>query len=304
MTLKPNVDKIWSRLNRKKPELKFTTVELNFNRIRVLHEQLHASPLTSWDWLLDVPAVVKGIYEHTNSLNGQAAKISSIAAVTPALGGKFESCSVIYREISYRLRKQVQKHRGKNIGELVKWDEIQTFRTKYPFGSIEKAIVELMCGLDCVRRPRAWGELKLSDGEDTDLQYNWIDLERNEITLNVYKTADSFGQVVLEVPCEASEAISEYICSQSLSHGNFVFNKSDGSHYANMSSLISRVFKGITSNAIRHSFITAFLKTGPDVNQRQRMAIRCGHSFQMQATYEILRNESQSDDSPDEEKSD
>jgi hypothetical protein len=301
MTLKPNLDKIWSRLNRKKPELKFTTVELNFNRIRVLHEQLHATPLTSWEWLLDVPTVIKGIHKHTNSLNGQAAKVSSIASVTPALGGKFESCSVIYREISYRLRKQVQKHRGKNIGQLVKWSEIQAFRTIYPFGSIEKAIVELYGGMP-PRRPRAFGELKLSDGSDTDLQYNWLDCEHGTITLNTYKTFNMFGQVVLQLPCEVLEALEEYVCKQSLSHGSWVFNKPNGDHYENMSSLISRVFKGITSNMIRHSAVTNFIKTDPNMNEKTKFAFLMGQGVLQQGFYQILKSpDDSSDTSPDEE---
>ena len=127
--------------------------------------------------------------------------------------------------------------------------------------------------------------------KEYDASKNYYDLQANKFVFNIYKTAKTYGQALVEVPEDLQKTLALYIRHHPLAKsdrklvGEFkLLVKADGTPLSTVNSItrvLNRIFsKKVGSSMLRHSYITH--KYAGVSEEMKEDAAALGHSVAMQ----------------------
>lgn len=127
--------------------------------------------------------------------------------------------------------------------------------------------------------------------KEYDHTKNFYDMAANRFVFNVYKTAKSYGQTIVDVPEELQKTLALYIrhhplarVERKLAPEFKLLVKADGAPLSTVNSItrvLNRIFgKKVGSSMLRHSYITH--KYGAVSEEMKEDAAALGHSVSMQ----------------------
>jgi hypothetical protein len=102
---------------------------------------------------------------------------------------------------------------------------------------------------------------------------------------NVYKTADKYGLQIIDVPTELNTLIKRWI---KLNDNDYLLFSKNGNHLSSsqITRILNKVFgKNVSTDILRHVFITNKFKNMPELKEMQKTANEMSHSLLTQLEY-------------------
>jgi len=134
--------------------------------------------------------------------------------------------------------------------------------------------------------------------KDTD-KGNFLILNKmkmpEKFIFNEYKTSDTYGKQIIDVPDEIQDIIHKYILNNDLKNKDYLFyldrNKREPYDEGAFSVIFSNVFKKvygkhITNQMFRKSYATYFNKRAKNLGEKKKYANDLSHSLSVHLEYE------------------
>ena len=189
-------------------------------------------------------------------------------------------------------------------GEILKLGDTMT-TPKY------QAIFQLYTAI-APRRLKDYSEMIFLKGDydidDLDDEYNYLIVDNDNniqsIIYNKFKTYKIYGQQVRNVesiPESLNEAIKDFIKSDNLQTGEFLFHKRNGKKYESFDTLLGNAFgksdKRISANILRHAYLTDIYTNRKNltINMKKSIAIAMGNCIETQNQYVYYENDNACD---------
>lgn len=215
-----------------------------------------------------------------------------------------------WQEIKSPLAEQV---RLKNLSNIpsdrqeeahVNWEDVIKKRDSLEYGSVEHVLLSMYTYVP-PRRQMDYAMLKVYDDKkfNPEMNHNHIHLFNEQrgsayIFLNEYKTAKFYEDYYdNEIPRELVEIIRSYVSKEKEKKNDNLFVTRSGEGYKNensfqkfSNSVLKRIFKndGVTVGTLRHSFDTALMKGEMSYLEKQRLALKMGHSYNQSQQYAFM----------------
>jgi len=125
------------------------------------------------------------------------------------------------------------------------------------------------------RRSLDYTELKVKNFSNED---NYI--LKGVIYFNVYKTSKRYGQQKMELPSHIDKMIKKYI--KHIDNDYFFFNPKTGNKFTspNITIMLNSIFdKKISTNLLRHMFLSEKYKDLPHIKEMELTSCQMGHSI-------------------------
>jgi hypothetical protein len=125
------------------------------------------------------------------------------------------------------------------------------------------------------RRSQDFTELKVRNFLPDEHNY----FDKGVMYFNIYKTSKSYGQQNIKVPDHIDKMMKKYI--KNIDNEYFFFNPKTGSKFTspNITLMINSIFgKKISTNLLRHMYLTEIYKDVPLLSQMEDTANKMGHS--------------------------
>ena len=140
---------------------------------------------------------------------------------------------------------------------------------------MEFLLVGLLGGVSGLppRRSLDYAVMKIRNYSPTDNYY-----KAGKFYFNIYKTAKKFGTQVLEVPTELDKMIKKWI---KLNKGDYLLYSSNEKHLSSpqITRILNKVFgKKVSTDMLRHIFLTDRYKNVPSIRDMEELATQMGHS--------------------------
>lgn len=133
------------------------------------------------------------------------------------------------------------------------------------------------------RRSLDWSEMKIRGFEKKSDNY----FLKNKFVFNVYKTAKTYGQEVIEVPEDLQVLLKKYI-SLLPSGQDYLLVNNRGRKMTSVSIAVAlnKIFsKAVSVNGLRHSYLTEKYKDMPPLTNMLTTARQMGHSLNQALEY-------------------
>lgn len=236
--------------------------------------------------LLDY-TTVKNFLETVPNIDVRRNMANTIAAIIKA-GGYSES----YYDKYIKLR-DVYSKEGKikviprNItSNVITLEDVAQKAAKYAnsnkYRDRLKNICLLLYSLVPALRLEDWTSLRVnrassSKSIDTNLE-NYINLTTGTVSFTHYKTSDSHGLRTFKLPSTVIKALKEWV---TLSNGDYLLTKEDGSKLETNDLLYILKAEGLSASELRKTYIS---ESVPDMTMKQRhkLANIMGHSIETQ----------------------
>jgi hypothetical protein len=124
------------------------------------------------------------------------------------------------------------------------------------------------------RRSLDYTELKVKNFSNED---NYI--LKGVIYFNIYKTSKTYGQQKIELPSHIDKMIKKYI--KHIDNDYFFFNPKTGNKFTspNITIMLNSIFdKKISTNLLRHMFLSEKYKDLPHIKEMELTSCQMGHS--------------------------
>jgi hypothetical protein len=279
--------------------LKFSknTAIRHLQRINVVYRKIFKKEFDfkNFDWLLDTVNVIKQIDIAYPLDSTRREKISAISSIIGKIQG-FEEAYKHYYKKHMGLKDNLEEKVGENkLSEsekknILPWDQILKLRSKINT-TAELLLFDLYTKFP-PRRNQAIqlltivNNITLSKVKQMKNTHNYI-LTKNgigtQIILNVYKTADKYGQYIMDIPKELGHLVKKYIREYGLSGNDPLFPTEKGGYYVSWKR-VTELFKkyakrNIGTKLLRNSFISfQSMSKNLSINERKKLATQLGHS--------------------------
>jgi len=140
---------------------------------------------------------------------------------------------------------------------------------------MEFLLVGLLGGVSGLppRRSLDYAVMKIRNYSTSDNYY-----KAGKFYFNIYKTAKRFGTQVLEVPSELDKMIKKWI---KLNKSDYLLYSSNENHLSSpqITRILNKVFgKKVSTDMLRHIFLTERYKNVPSIRDMEELATQMGHS--------------------------
>ena len=138
-------------------------------------------------------------------------------------------------------------------------------------------LLTLSCGIYFPPRRSDICDIKLRD-YDTEKD-NYIDMKKNKMVYNKYKTAKKYGREEVSIPPVFKKILSKYI--KKLPDQEYLLMKQNGTKFSpqNITRELNGIFgKNISTSMLRHIYLSNLYKDVPKLNDMLRTAEEMGHS--------------------------
>ena len=274
-------DKIKSNRPKLSPSSLKTYISILFN----IHKAMESKD-EKVDWFSDN---VKDILDYVKSKNNQTKKTSLSALFV--LTGKQE-----YREVMMQIMKEVNttyQEQKKTKNQSENWmttDEVNTvynnllqkatamLSTKAVFNDsqfIQFLLVAFLSGaIMPPRRSMDYGDLKIRNyNPKTDNYYR-----AGKMYFNIYKTSATYGLQTLDVPKPLNAIIKKWIKLNPTDYMLYSTNKQNLSS-PQINRILNNAFgKAVSTNMLRHIYLTNVYKDIPALTAMDNLALEMGHS--------------------------
>ena len=278
--------------------IKRASVVQQLTKLINLRKKMDGSNSNNFEFLRDMPKVIKFINDNWNTPNSKNAQIQAIASVLAVLKG-YEIEYKFYSDYSTIKRKEINHEADDNMlsqkesANILPWSDIQ-----YLYRQVRDTRDKALIAIYTLLPPRRAEDVSLLTiaSEDVGLSTNlnyliWDVAEGNPyIIYNRYKTDKAYGKVKIPVPSSLAVVLADYIRSASLNYGDILFGTKSKKYYKNFSEVVSNTFKKysgkkLSVNLLRHSYISDIMKKNLSTNNKNIIAREMGHNFITQASY-------------------
>lgn len=272
------------------------TNRLNSNNIHRLYELLESkriSDIRDLQIFRDIKRVI-GYIESKDDWH-LSTKINYVEALVklPFIEKSFADVSKIYKSKVDKMYAKSMKIRGQNKktqSEKDKWQDWTTIElaVSSPVLNDRDRAITALYTLVPPRRTGLIQHLKmvgLRDKKNEAFNYLVVDYRLNPryILMRNYKTFKYYGEYKMELPSALQGLLKKHIKSSKKQKGDMVFNFHND--------IINNAFKKalgnpITTNILRHSYITNFLSNNRSLNERRDLSNKMGHAVGTQLEYD------------------
>ena len=255
------------------------------------------------DWLHNTSVVIEHINKTYKTDATRLNYFKSIVSILKRLKG-YEDLSKIYSKEMTQLKIKVDEKAGSNKltqreeKNFVQWSELASLDQ---FDTDEDRLLHALYTAIPPRR-HDYKYLKLvkikqqKKKQTLDKNFNWLVLNKQgnpiEIIINNYKTKKRYGTFTIDLRqsdqlpifnfSKIRNIIKKFVSSSGINSGELVFPTTDGKVYTTFSRRIEYVFrstgKNVSSNILRHSFITHYSNKNISLNTIKLLAKYLGHS--------------------------
>ena len=159
------------------------------------------------------------------------------------------------------------------------FDKVQAMFSRSIVGDpkviMEFLLVALLGGVSGLppRRSLDYAVMKIRNYSPTDNFY-----KAGKFYFNIYKTSKKFGTQILEVPSELDKMIKKWI---KLNKSDYLLYSSNEKHLSSpqITRILNKVFgKRVSTDMLRHIFLTERYKNVPSIRDMEELATQMGHS--------------------------
>ncbi len=294
------------------PEMKYNTVLQYVRQTARIYEDMYKNKFNYKDfsWLKEHEKVFKFLNSYYINISSKRTYIGRIYNLIQFFVG-YEDLIDVYREYKNKIDVEYDTLKDENLlseKESKLWMDFGTIleKTKDIKNSRDNLLIQMYTRIP-PRRTRAYALLKIVRDtkplEDLPIEYNYAVFDKNnqlvKLVLNQFKTVAKYAVFINDkIPESVKKASKLYFEEYNLTIGNpLFFGRNKNNHYDNsqFSAVIKQTFKRyvtkpLGTTALRHSFISWFLKNNPNpsVKKLKEMSLKMGHSMEMFQTYNRL----------------
>lgn len=260
-----------------------------------------------FNFLNNVKKVDKAINKFYNTLNSRKniyVGITSFLRDNEDIKDVDKEAKEHYYNMMMEIAKDINKEAGENkMSEKMKknyidWNTIKSFGKDIKDVK-EKTIYSILTMIP-PRRLTEYQNMKVSNKDVNTLNKgNYLQVVDNipiHLVFNDYKTNKTYGKQVFSIPEDLKSVLADYIKRFNKKDGDYLFTVSgDDKPYKSFNKVINTVFKRavkngeqISTNVLRHSYITNFLSTQRTINEKKDLAFKMSNSIQEQEAYNYL----------------
>ena len=136
------------------------------------------------------------------------------------------------------------------------------------------------------RRNQDYFLMRLDADNNMMKDFNYYRPNKKQFVFNVYKTAKTYNQDIMDVNETLQKILVKYIKDFDLGDEDFLLYPDDKERKSSsiITKDLNRIFgKNVGSSMLRHAYITSEL--GPKIKELKEVAKDMGHSTDMQADY-------------------
>lgn len=290
-------------------ENKFNNKNISSSSIRMYIRNLEKlnddQPLKNIKFLDDVDYITKQLEGYKkNTIKNYIISICSTLNVTDNKNKTYDKYYKILCDLNKEI-KQNDKEGVKNETQAKNWmtweevkqihdnlkDDVAKFKNlkELNIHKYNKLLSYLILSLYVALPPKRnqdWTLMKISNSNNNDANYNYLNLKNNEFIFNKYKTYKKNGELIEKIPEDLLQVIKVYLKYHPLYKNNKKSNPYflvyyDGSPLSSVNSItriLNNIFnKKIGSSMLRHIFLSS--KFGNTVEEMKQTAEKMGHNI-------------------------
>jgi len=254
----------------------------------------------------------KDITELLNSYENDNTKKSYIASIVSVLNyadmKQYKGVNMYYKDLLAQVKKEFEMKPKNEKTEKqeanwmewdeikAKWEELHKRVSEMPPEEIEGSIKSrkvyqayILLSLyvkSAPRRNQDYFMMRLDADNNMLKDFNYYRPNKKQFVFNVYKTAKTYNQDVLDVNDTLQKILVKYIKDFNLEDEDFLLYPEDTERKSSsiITKDLNKIFgKNIGSSMLRHSYITSEL--GPKIKELKEVAENMGHSTNQQSDY-------------------
>lgn len=135
------------------------------------------------------------------------------------------------------------------------------------------------------RRSLDYGELKIRNYDTKTDNYYKQTKEGGKFYFNVYKTAKTYGTQILDVPKELNVLLKKWV---KLSTNDYMLYSTNGNKFSSpqINRILNKIFdKQISTDLLRHIYISNIYKDLPSLSNMENLASDMGHNLSTALEY-------------------
>lgn len=281
----------YRRLEREKRQARRTTVQPTKDEPLTSTQKIHLGTynkilkLMKIEEITDYKPVIDFINTKYKNINTKANNLFSVGVILRNMDNKnyqkFLDEGTKYRNVSNK-KAELNEKSNKEIDNWMDWKDVKKVYKNKALSNYEKAMV----GIFTLLPPRRVGILRyLKYGKDSSPDFNWYN--GKHMYLNRYKTVKTYGSVKIIMP----KPVRLLLETLNLKEGEYIFTRAKGTPYGDeISTVFQDIFekatnKRISTNILRHIYITEQLKKNLTIRQKKTLSKKLGHNHIMMEKY-------------------
>ena len=254
----------------------------------------------------------KDITELINTYENDNTKKSYIASIVSVLNyadmKQYKGVNMYYKSIladakkEFEMKPKNEKTEKQEANWLdwdeikAKWEELHKMVTEMPPEEVEGSIKSrkiyqayILLSLyvkSAPRRNQDYFLMRLDADNNMMKDFNYYRPNKKQFVFNVYKTAKTYNQDIMDVNETLQKILVKYIKDFRLEDEEFLLYPDDKERKSSsiITKDLNRIFgKNVGSSMLRHAYITSEL--GPKIKELKEVAKDMGHSTDMQSDY-------------------
>jgi hypothetical protein len=254
----------------------------------------------------------KDITELINTYENDNTKKSYIASIVSVLNyadmKQYKGVNMYYKDLlaqakkDFEMKPKNEKTEKQEANWLdwtdikAKWEELHKMVTEMPPEEIEGSIKSrkiyqayILLSLyvkSAPRRNQDYFLMRLDADNNMMKDFNYYRPNKKQFVFNVYKTAKTYNQDIMDVNETLQKILVKYIKDFRLEDEEFLLYPDDKERKSSsiITKDLNRIFgKNVGSSMLRHAYITSEL--GPKIKELKEVAKDMGHSTDMQSDY-------------------
>jgi integrase len=254
----------------------------------------------------------KDITELINTYENDNTKKSYIASIVSVLNyadmKQYKGVNMYYKDLlaqakkDFEMKPKNEKTEKQEANWLdwdeikAKWEELHKMVTEMPPEEVEGSIKSrkiyqayILLSLyvkSAPRRNQDYFLMRLDADNNMMKDFNYYRPNKKQFVFNVYKTAKTYNQDIMDVNETLQKILVKYIKDFRLEDEEFLLYPDDKERKSSsiITKDLNRIFgKNVGSSMLRHAYITSEL--GPKIKELKEVAKDMGHSTDMQSDY-------------------
>ena len=254
----------------------------------------------------------KDITELINTYENDNTKKSYIASIVSVLNyadmKQYKGVNMYYKDLlaqakkDFEMKPKNEKTEKQEANWLdwtdikAKWEELHKMVTEMPPEEIEGSIKSrkiyqayILLSLyvkSAPRRNQDYFLMRLDADNNMMKDFNYYRPNKKQFVFNVYKTAKTYNQDIMDVNETLQKILVKYIKDFRLEDEEYLLYPDDKERKSSsiITKDLNRIFgKNVGSSMLRHAYITSEL--GPKIKELKEVAKDMGHSTDMQSDY-------------------
>ena len=303
---------------------KITSLNSYIKDIERLHNKMYENSLfncNNFEWLENYNIVIKFIEDYQLSNSWKLKMFVAIYSILTRTEN-YKELSMKYRVYEDKYNDIMNKERGKNqkskkeLKNWMDWDNIKNYNDD-EWDEEDNFLHALITGLP-PRRVLSYKLLKLTNksifkAKKLNKNFNYLIINKHKkpvyILYNRFKTSDIYPRFIINLRNEQNkryfnipniyEKFKLLYNKNELKNADFVFSNIDKTMISNFTERLNKLYektdKKISSNILRHSYITDLMKKNLSDNSLHNIANYLSHSYRTLLSYRKIDDIDQDD---------